>query len=238
MKRMILTLAVAAGVLCGYQNAQATILAPNGTPGVAAPGVAVIAAPADVLADTGYVNYTLQNRAGDNVGTGTVREIVARDSSNALDLNHPTSALDFIYQVTLATGVDVAHLTASDFSRYIVDAYQTPLQTLPGAVTPFFLGIANSTTAENSFGNVSFDFAPPITVSPPTSPSFVLIIKTDAQSFKAGNIALQDGGNANVNGFAPSPEPASLVLLGSCFAGLCGMGLLRLRRKTVSVTAA
>ena len=63
----------------------------------------------------------------------------------------------------------------------------------------------------------------------------MLIIKTDAQSFGAGNISLLDSGTANVAGYAPNPEPASLVLFGSCFAGLCGMSLLRLRRKTVPV---
>jgi hypothetical protein len=229
MKRMILTLAVAAGVLCGYQNAQATVLPPDGTPLSAVAGTATIPTKADVLADTGYVNYTLLNTKLANKGTGTVREIVARDSSNLL-------GLDFIYQVTLATGVDVGHLIVSDFSNVIVDAYQTPTQAVPVGVTAFFTGKTLSSTASNSAGNVSFNFAP--FISPSMSPSYVLIIKTDAKSFTTGNILVTDGGSANIPGFAPSPEPTSVVLLGSCFAGLCGMGLLRLRRKTVSVTAA
>jgi hypothetical protein len=227
MKRMILTLAVAAGVLCGFQRAQATILPPDGMP---QSPIAAGTATGIIEADTGYVGYTLRDSHGVNVGTGTVREVVATDVTN------PHGGLDFIYQVTLATGRDVAHLTVSDFSNWIVDAFQTPVQL--AAPNPFFAGITAASSAANSFGNVSFNFQPAITSNPTTSPSYVLIIKTDAPSFKRGNIALQDGGNANVDGFAPSPEPASLVLLGSCFAGLCGVGLMRRRQhKSMPATA-
>ena len=155
MKRIILTLAVAAGVLCGFQSAQATILPPDGS---SVSPIAASTATGIIEADTGYVNYTLRNASGANVGTGTVRELVATDVTN------PHGGLDFIYQVTLATGRDIAHLTVSDFSNVIVDAFQTQIQI--AAPTPFFVGATAASSASNSFGNVSFNFAQPSRPTP------------------------------------------------------------------------
>ena len=54
-----------------------------------------------------------------------------------------------------------------------------------------------------------------------------MIIRTDAELFGNGVMALQNGGNSpNIPSFSPVsrvPEPGSIVLLASCFLGLGGV---------------
>jgi hypothetical protein len=220
MKRMILTLAVAAGVLCGFQNAQATPLLPGtpefpGQPIVGVDNSAFLAG-ATLQANTGKLAF-----ATPGATIGTLQEAVYREVGGTLD---------FLYQVETASGDPVVRLTATSYTGSTTDVGQTAAFGVFTDVGTLQAGTADRSASGNTVG---FDFRP-IALAPGFD-SYVLIIRTNATSFKAGNMGVTDGGTANKTGFAPSPEPASVVLLGSCFAGLCGMGLLRLRRKTVPV---
>jgi hypothetical protein len=58
--------------------------------------------------------------------------------------------------------------------------------------------------------------------------SAILMIKTNAPAFTAGNISFQNSGIAAVSGFQPTvPEPTTLSLMG---LGLLGLGLIRRRQ--------
>jgi hypothetical protein len=66
--------------------------------------------------------------------------------------------------------------------------------------------------------------------------SDILIVRvSNASGFTAGNVNLQGGGIFAGPGFSPTPEPASLVLLGTCLVGLGGAGAFRRWRKVTPV---
>jgi hypothetical protein len=217
MKRMILTLAVAAGVLCGFQRAGATPL-PAGTPnpglavttGTLLPG-SIIASGSDTLVTPTY--------------TATVKYAVYKETVGGF--------LDFIYRVQNSAGSadPLSRMTESNFSAAqnlnVFNDSTDALLTFAQAGT-----VSAITATRSSNGSVvGLNFS---TLNPGTT-SLLLVLDTTNTSYKPGTIGLLDANGSSGPGFAPSPEPASLVLLGSCFAGLCGMGLLRLRRKTVPV---
>jgi hypothetical protein len=71
---------------------------------------------------------------------------------------------------------------------------------------------------------VGFNFNPE---AAPGTTSFALVINTNAPGFTTGTIGMIDGGGQTLPGFAPAPEPASMILFSTTFACLGGGALIR-----------
>ena len=217
MKRILLVLAVAAGVLGGLQRAQATSLTPGGmgTPdGIAPSGSNLV-----VVADTGSQSYA------NGANSGTIQEYVLKGDTSKNSLG----GLDFVFQVKVSGGsLPIASL--SNFSGVsLIDVSQVagPI-TLGGGGTILGTGTKQAATADwtSDSSTVDFFFIPSAKSGTTT---YVMVVRTNVSQFTNGSIDLSGIG---LKGFAPSPEPASMVLLASCFAGLAGPGLWRrLRRR-------
>jgi hypothetical protein len=219
---MLLTVAVAAVALWGLPRAQATSLTPGGsvTPGSTAPSGSNLA----VVADSGSLSYTLTNN-GTTTGTGTVREYVLKG-----DTTNSSGGLDFVFQVKVTSGV-LSSLSLSDFSGVTkMDASQvSEAITLGSGGTILATGSKKASSVDwSSDGfSVTSNFNP----SASSATTYVIVIRTDKTQYTTASIDLQGRGTASKSGFAPTPEPASMVLLGGCFAGLAGAGLWRRVRR-------
>jgi hypothetical protein len=87
-------------------------------------------------------------------------------------------------------------------------------------------------TRTSSGGTVAFNFFGSPSVAPGQT-SYVFLIKTDALGYKTGQTTVSNGADGTFSGtFAPTPEPASVLLLGGCFAGL-GLGYVYRRARRV-----
>jgi MYXO-CTERM domain-containing protein len=153
----------------------------------------------------------------------SVFEQVIRDSV--------TGHLDFKYTVTnKPSSTDgVSRVTVSNFGK-------GPF----GSLGPWTLDVGyDSTTSgatpstvdrpNSSHGNVigwdfgSFDSG---------QTSVTLVVKTNADNYESGKVAVIDGQSVNLTGFQPGPEPSSMVLAGLGAVGLVAYGLRRRKART------
>jgi hypothetical protein len=128
--------------------------------------------------------------------------------------------LDFVYMITRTGGNDpIERITAGSFAGYLVDA---------GVVTssPGFTPLSVDRSADGGVIGFNYQNAANLTGTDSTQ---LLVVQTNATSFAAGLLSVQDQLSANGVGFQPAstPEPVSMSLLGG---GLALIGLSRLRR--------
>lgn len=212
--------------------AACSILA-NATP--IAAGGSVVASPLNpvvtkVLAGYGDMPFTSQAPAGmASTFNGTYSAAVFTDATNFLCAS-AGNCLTFGIQVknssTSADGIET--VTTGPFSNLftynvgyvpIVGAYIAPLQ-----------------INDSANGTISFKFTLGSNWANMIMPGFssdYLVIQSSATAYSNASISFQDNQTATVAGFLPSvaitPEPSSLLLLGTGFCGVAGTMLRKQR---------
>ena len=170
--------------------------------------------------------YSFATTAG--VTSGDLFSAVFRNSSGTLD---------FYYQVSNnANSVTaIAREADTSFLGYLTQlAFRLDGGALGAGFTngnPANFPVTGDRDSSNTTVGFNFTPAPPSAKVAPGNRSLVLVISTDATNFIAGNAAVIDGGTQTVAAFQPAaaltpagtPEPASMVLLGSGLFLLAGV---------------
>lgn len=194
---------------------QAILLPPGGRVGrnnATAPGVLT------VFTDTGTLIAQNTGTFSTSSINGTVTSAVFRNTDGMLD---------FGFQLTAGANSDPIHrITLYNYGNFTTDiGYLTSLFT-PWTTVGTVLASEANRSANGSV--VGFDYDPSTTTGLNAgTTTFAMIVRTNATQFTTGNVGVIDGVTANVSGFAPVPEPASLAVL-----GIGALSLLRRRRRS------
>jgi hypothetical protein len=201
--------------------AHATMLAPGNTVGPPLSAYAnPLVSPATTLADTGVQNFNI-SLSGNNI-TGSGESWVV---SNYAGNPYGAADLTFVYQVSYTSGTSSVLETAT-MSGY---AKTSPLVTTDvGTFAQNGAQIISGTASRTVTGDVvSFSFTNPGTGIPVGGASALMIVNTNETQYGLSTMTVQDGLTANLIGYAPVPEPASLALMGIGASIAAGLGLRR-----------
>jgi len=177
------------------------------------------------LVDSGWVSIDAAGNEPEFRITG--RSAVYRNASGFLDFYYQVSN-DELADDTLPTA-GLHRFTASPISRiYTISVgYRTDYSTFGSFFTGTDgLGLApTSISRTGSNIGASFGGSNAVTVG---NYSAVVVVKTNAPSWRAGNMSLINDGTGRVNTLAAVPEPSSLAMV---LPGLLPLGFVLLRRR-------
>ncbi len=163
--------------------------------------------------------------------TGTWMETVFQDTQSPFSITCGTGCLTFLIQVTDTSGNALEHVTTGDGA--------TPTTTHGFQYFSTNVGYEGTgdiplTVDESLDGVISFDFPGSDAIGNGAS-SASLLIQTNATNFTPGLVSAIDSSTSTVSGYIPAvatavtPEPSSLVLLGTALAAT--VGLVNRRRR-------
>lgn len=221
-RRTILLFSLAfLGIAFVATPARALVLAPNDSnkPAVAASSNPLTGT--TIVANTGVQNFNVTSidNSSSIIGTGQAW-VVSGWTGNQYGLND----LTFVYQVSLTGGIgspDIGSISVSNFASWNTDAFYFNVPT-SGQLSPDLFGRASTGAV------VTFNYN---SVLLPGKTSALLIIATNALSFKSGAFNVQDGVTANLMAFSPTPEPGAMAL---ALIALPLLGFYGLRRRSRS----
>jgi len=221
---MMIALAAILATAVTVSPAHAIPLAPGGA--VTAPNAAFgpVAYPAGGTVLASVTNEVPFSAVG---VTGTLTTEAIRNAGGSVD---------FLYQFTAAAGnLSAIHrITATDFTGYSTDVrFGTGPAPFVAPTALFMAGADRSAVTGDAIG---WQIAPAGSAGGVSAgqKSYVLIVKTNATSFKAGSTFAIDGGVISFSSYAPSgptitavPEPSTMAIAGLGALGFIGYGLRR-----------
>lgn len=209
----------------------ATTVTPGGPTVTPTPGITVTIDGGFLAQTTGTFNAT--NTKGQSFETGNYEVLVGKDLSNPFGADDLTFIITASNNGSSVNGIE--HISMGDGTGF----KNVSVNVGYGNDGNAYGNDAPVSADETIYGTVEFNFPGGSAIAPGAGSQY-LVIQTSATNFTFGNLGIIDSATATVDGYVPAPstattpEPSSLMLLGTGLIGGAST-LLRRRRKALSL---